>query len=279
MTAPTSWAVDAPAPGPLGRAGHAVADAWTITLRDLQHWRRQPGQLAVGLLFPVLMVVMFGYVLGGGMAVPGGGDYLEFLMPGMFAVTMLFGLEATMTAVTTDAQRGVTDRFRSMPMARSGVVAGRALADMLASTLGLAVMVACGLVVGWRANGTLAEALLALALLLWLRFAFLWLGIWIGLSTRDPGVVTAVQILVWPFAFLSNAFVPTSTMPGWMGTLAELNPMTATVAATRDLFGNPVARVDGWLAENAVLVAVLWPAVLTLVFAALSVRRWQRLER
>lgn len=263
----------------LARLRWALADGWTIAVRDLQHWRRQPGQLAVGLLFPVLMVVMFGYVLGGGMAVPGGGDYLDFLMPGMFALTMVFGLEATMTAVTTDASRGVTDRFRSLPMARSGVVLGRAVADMLGSGLGLAVMLLCGLAVGWRAHGTLAEALAAVALLLWLRFAFLWLGIFIGLATRDPGVIMAVQILVWPFAFLSNAFVPTSTMPGWLGAVAEVNPMAATVAATRDLFGNAGAQADGWLAEHALLVAVASPAVMTVVFAALAVRRWQRLER
>lgn len=265
--------------GAARRLGWALADGWTVALRDLQHWRRQPGQVAVGLLFPVLMVVMFGYVLGGGMSVPGGGEYLDFLMPGMFALTMVFGLESTLTAVATDAQRGVTDRFRSLPMSRSGVVLGRALADMLASALGLGVMLVCGLLVGWRAHGTVAETLAAVGLLLWLRFAFLWVGIHLGLVSRDPGLVMAVQILVWPFAFLSNAFVPTSTMPAWMGAVAEVNPMAATVAATRGLFGNPGAQADGWLAEHALAVAVAWPAVLTVVFLALSVHRWQRLER
>ncbi|WP_258723928.1 ABC transporter permease [Cellulomonas sp. NS3] len=275
LTAP---AVHAPAPA--GSALRwALVDGWTIALRDLQHWRRQPGQLAVGLLFPVLMVVMFGYLLGGGMAVEGGGSYLEFLMPGMFALTMVFGLEATMTAVATDAEKGVTDRFRSMPMSSAGVVLGRCIADMLNSVVGLAVMVGVGLLVGWRWHEGPARAALALALLLLLRFAFLWMGIYLGLVARGPGSVMAVSIIVWPFAFLSNAFVPTSTMPAWLGALAQVNPMAATVAAARELFGNPGVAGDGWLAEHSVLAAVVWPTVLAAVFFALAVRRWVTLGR
>ncbi|MBB2923817.1 ABC transporter permease [Cellulomonas cellasea] len=257
----------------------ALADGWTIALRDLQHWRRQPGQLAVGLLFPVLMVVMFGYLLGGGMAVEGGGSYLEFLMPGMFALTMVFGLESTMTAVATDAEKGVTDRFRSMPMSSAGVVLGRCIADMLSSVVGLAVMVGVGLLVGWRWHEGPARAALAIALLLLLRFAFLWVGIYLGLVARGPGSVMAVQIVVWPFAFLSNAFVPTSTMPAWLGAVAQVNPMAATVAAARELFGNPGVAGDGWLAEHSVLAALVWPTALAVVFFALAVRRWVTLGR
>lgn len=277
-TTPTALAVRTPAPG--GPALRwALADGWTIALRDLQHWRRQPGQLAVGLLFPVLMVAMFGYLLGGGMAVEGGGSYLEFLMPGMFALTMVFGLESTMIAVATDAEKGVTDRFRSMPMSSAGVVLGRCAADMLASVVGLAVMVGVGLLVGWRWHEGPARAALAIALLLLLRFAFLWVGIYLGLVARGPGSVMAVQIVVWPFAFLSNAFVPTSTMPAWLGVLAQVNPMAASVAAARELFGNPGVAGDGWLAEHGVLAAVLWPTALAAVFLALAVRRWVTLGR
>ena len=266
-------------PVPTGSALRwALADGWTIALRDLQHWRRQPGQLVVGLLFPVLMVVMFGYLLGGGMAVEGGGSYLEFLMPGMFALTMVFGLESTMTAVAADAEKGVTDRFRSMPMSYAGVVLGRCIADMLNSVVGLAVMVGVGLLVGWRWHEGPARAALAIALLLLLRFAFLWVGIYLGLVARGPGSVMAVSIVVWPFAFLSNAFVPTSTMPAWLGALAQVNPMAATVAAARELFGNPGVGGDGWLADHAVLAAVVWPTALAVVFFVLAVRRWVTLR-
>jgi ABC-2 type transport system permease protein len=257
----------------------AVVDAWTITRRDLAHWMHQPGPVIAGLLFLIMMVLMFGYLLGGAMSVPGGGDYREFLLPGMFAMTMFFGLEATMTAVTTDAARGVTDRFRSMPMASSAVVAGRSIADMLQSTLGLAVMLACGLVVGWRWHNGIAAAVLAVVLLMLLRFAMLWIGIFLGLVLRSPQAVTVVQIVVWPLLFLSNVFVAPETMPHWLGTIAQWNPLSATVAATRELFGNPGLGGDSWVAQHALLMAVAWPVALVGVFAPLAVRRYQRLSR
>jgi ABC-2 type transport system permease protein len=256
----------------------ALADGATMTRRLLTHWARQPVQVAVGLLFPVMIVLMFGYVFGGGMAVPGGGDYREFLMPGMFAMTMLFGIEATFTAVATDATRGVTDRFRSMPMARSAVVTGRCAADMLFAAAGLAVMIVCGLAVGWRWHDGLGGAALAVGLLLLLRFAFLWAGIYLGLAVRNPEAVVAVQILVWPVAFLSSALVWTDTMPGWLAAVAEWNPLSSTVAATRELFGNPGGG-DSWIAQHALLMALAWPLALTAVFFPLAVRRYGRLDR
>ena len=235
--------------------------------------------VAVGLLFPVMTVLMFGYLFGGAMSVPGGGDYREFLLPGMFALTMVFGIEATMIAVTSDADKGVTDRFRSMPVAPSAVVAGRGIADMLSSTVGLAALVACGLAVGWRWHHGAGQALLGVGLLLLLRFALLWVGIYLGLLAKSPEAVTAVQIVVWPLGFLSNAFVAPATMPCWLGTLAAWNPLSATAAATRELFGNPGWGGGAWIAENALAMAVVWPLVLLAVFFPLSVRRFQRLSR
>ncbi len=263
----------------LERLRWAVVDAWTVTRRDLAHWARQPAVVVVGLLFPVMTVLMFGYLFGGAMSVPGGGDYREFLLPGMFALTMVFGIEATMVAVTSDAAKGVTDRFRSMPMAPSAVVAGRGIADMLSSTVGLAALIACGLAVGWRWHHGAGQALLGVGLLLLLRFALLWVGIYLGLLARSPEVVTAVQILVWPLGFLSNAFAAPATMPGWLGAVAAWNPLSATAAATRELFGNPGWGGEAWIAENALAMAVVWPLVLLAVFFPLSVRRFQRLSR
>jgi ABC-2 type transport system permease protein len=265
-------------PGLLERTRWAVVDAVAVAGRDVAHWRRQPAAVLVGALFPVLLLLMFVYLLGGGMVVPGGGDYRDFLVPGMLALAMVFGVEATMTAVVTDTARGITDRFRSLPMAPSAVVAGRCLADMLSSAVGLTVLIAAALAIGWPPAG-LAPALAAVGLLLVLRLAFLWIGICLGLLTRDPGAVMAVQILVWPFAFLSNAFVAASVMPGWLSTIAEWNPVAGTVTAVRELFGSPVGAGGGWATEHAMLLAVLWPVVLTAVFAVLSVRRFQALSR
>jgi ABC-type polysaccharide/polyol phosphate export permease len=149
---------------------------------------------------------------------------------------------------------------------------------MASSVVGLALLVAAALAIGWRPAG-FGGAVAAVALLLLLRLAFLWIGIYLGLLTRDPATVTAVQILVWPFAFLSNAFVAASTMPGWLGAIAEWNPVAGTVTAVRELFGAPVGSGGGWATEHALLLAVLWPAVLTVVFAVLSVRRFQALSR
>ena len=264
---------------PLQRLRWAVADAWTVTGRDLAHWVRQPATLVMNLLFMVMVVLMFGYLFGGAMTVPGGGSYREFLLPGMFALSMLFGIESTMVAVTTDAARGITDRFRSMPMARSAVVAGRGLADMLNSVLGLGVLLACGLLVGWRWHNGAAEALGAVALLLLLRFALIWVGVYLGLLVRNPEAVMAVQILVWPLGFLSNAIAPTATMPGWLGAVAEWNPLSATASATRELFGNPGWETDSWVGTHAVELAVVWPLVLTLVFFPLAVARYRALSR
>jgi ABC-2 type transport system permease protein len=197
----------------------------------------------------------------------------------MFAMTMAFGLEATMMSVSTDAARGVTDRFRSMPMAPSAVVLGRSIADMMSSALGLSVMVACGLVVGWRWHESIGQALFAVGLLLLLRFSLLWIGIFLGLMVKSPEAVAAVQILIWPVLFLSNTFVAPETMPGWLGAISEWNPLSATVAATRELFGNPGWGGETWIAQNSLLMAVLWPMVIFAVFFPLSVRRYRRLSR
>jgi ABC-2 type transport system permease protein len=252
-----------------------LGDAWTITRRQFWHWRAQSGGFAVGLLFPVLVTLMFGALFGGAIAGPGG-DYYSFLMPGIFVMTMLFGLETTMAAVNTDASRGVTDRFRSLPIHPAAVVLGRCLADMIYTGLGLAVLMATGLALGWRWSDG-AAALLAVGLLLALRFALLWVGIFVGLVAPGPETVAAVQILVWPISMLSNFFVDPATMPGWLGTLASWNPLSATATATRDLFGNPTWASVSWVNEHALLLAVLWPMAITAVFAPLAVRAYRRL--
>ncbi|MEV5594091.1 ABC transporter permease [Streptomyces sp. NPDC052496] len=270
----------APAPrSPLRRAGWLLADSWTMTRRGLAHWARQPVQVVVGLAFPVLMLVMFGYFLGGGMALPGGGDYKEFLVPGMLALTMAFGLEATMVAVTGDLDKGVIDRFRSMPMAPSAVLIGRSVLDMLESAVSLLVMIGAGLLMGWRWHGGFGAALYAVGLLLLLRFAMLWIGLHLALLAGKPELVQAVQILVWPLGFLSSAFVSPASMPAWLGAVAEWNPLSATAGAVRELFGNPRWPGGGWASEHAQLLAVGWPLVLLAVFFPLAVRRFGRMGK
>lgn len=239
----------------------------------------QPGPVIFGWFFPVLMMLMFGALLGGAMEMPTGDSYYELLVPGIFALAMLFGLEGTMTAVTTDVAKGVTDRFRSLPMSSVAVVLGRSIADMLDSLVTLVVLIAAGLALGWRWHGGFAAALAAIGLLLLLRFALLWVGIFIGLTVKNAQSITAVQVLVWPVGFLSSAFVATSTMPSWLGTIAQWNPLSSTATAARDLFGNPGATADSWIGTHAITAAIAWPLLLTAIFIPLSMFRYRNLSR
>jgi ABC-2 type transport system permease protein len=274
----TTGTVDAASVPGTGRAtGTTLGDAWTITRRQFWHWRAQPAVLLIGLLFPVLVTLMFGALFGGAIAGPAG-DYYAFLMPGIFTMAMLFGLESTMTAVNADAARGVTDRFRSLPISSGAVLLGRCFADMINSGLGLVVLVITGLLLGWRAENGIAAAAGAFGLLLLLRFALLWVGIFIGLRVSGPESVGAVQILVWPLSFLSNLFVDPATMPAWLGAIAAWNPLSATASATRELFGSAGAQTGTWLSEHAVTMAVAWPLAITAVFAPLAIRTYRRLN-
>lgn len=250
---------------------HALSDSWTMTRRELARWGRQPVTVVVNLVFPVMLLLMFGYLVGGGRGLSG--DYVDYLVPGMLALTMAFGLEGTMIAVTRDLDKGVVDRFRSLPMANGAVLVGRSAADMLQSVLGLVVMIGVGYALGWRVHGGPGAFLGAVGLLLLFRFAMLWIGIFLALVAGKPELVQAVQILVWPVGFLSNAFATPDSMPGWLGTVVEWNPMSQTATAVRDLFGGPGGEA------GHVWAAVAWPLALLAVFFPLAVAKFGRLSR
>ena len=150
-----------------------ATDSWTIARRDLVHWVRNPAVIVASIAFPVMFVLLFGYVFGSAIAVPGGGDYREFLMPGMFAQAMVNGAAATVAVVAAEQARGVTDRFRSMPLSQGAVLIGRSIADLMNSMLDLAVLVGCGLLVGWVTRTGPVETLAAIGLLLLLHFAMI----------------------------------------------------------------------------------------------------------
>ncbi|MEU9327734.1 ABC transporter permease [Streptomyces canus] len=250
---------------------YALTDSWIMTRRELAHWARQPVRVLVGLVFPVMLLLMFGYLVGGGRGVEG--KYVDYLVPGMLALTMAFGLEATMIAVTQDLNKGVIDRFRSMPMANGAVLVGRSAADMLQSVLSLAAMIGVGHAIGWRVHGGVGGLLAAVGLLLLFRFAMLWIGIHLAMVAGKPEMVQAVQILVWPVGFLSNAFATPDSMPGLLGTVVDWNPMSQTATAVRDQLGGPGGE------PGHVWAAVLWPLALLAVFFPLALRRFARLSR
>ncbi len=266
-------------PRGLGRLRRAARDAWLITGRDVAQWVHEPQMILWGLLMPVMFVVLFAYVLGSAMVVPGGGSYQAFVLPGMFVQTMAFGIGETLASVQADAAKGVTDRFRSMPMAPSAVVVGRCLANMVYSVFSLVVMVLAGLAVGWRWEGSTADAFAAFGLLLLLRFAFLWIGILLGLKATSAEMANSIYGLLYPVTMISNAFVATALLPVWLGTIAEWNPLSATTTATRELFGNPTGDPTGWVGEHALQLAVLWPLVITAEALPLAVRAFRKLSR
>ncbi|MFE7842830.1 ABC transporter permease [Streptomyces sp. NPDC057474] len=278
MSAVDSRAVDLEVPSARGRTYWLLADVWNIFRRGLTHYQRQPVNIAWQLGFPILSVLLYGYVFGSAMQVPGGGDYRDFLMPGMFVMTMAFGFINTATLVVHDSTKGVIDRFRSMPMAPSAVVAGRGVTDLLAACAELAIMMLTAFAMGWRPDAGLGF-LAAFGLLLWLRFALIWIGVWLGLLVPNPEAAGGLFAVAFPLTMISSIFVAPQLMPDWLGWIAAWNPISSTAAATRELFGTPVGGGDSWIEQNALLMAGVWPAVLTLIFLPLAVRRFQKLSR
>ncbi|MFU8850768.1 ABC transporter permease [Micromonospora sp. SL1-18] len=251
-----------------------------MTGRNMWHVAKSPEEIILYFSLPIMFVLVFGYVFGSGMAVPGDGNYREFLLPGVFVMTMLYGLGATASGVAADASRGVVDRFRSMPMARSALLTGRAGADVIRALLEMATLVVCGLLVGWRWRHGVGDALVAVGLILLLRLALTWVGILLGLAVPNPDTVSVIVFpLAFPLTALSNVFVAPDLMPAWLGAISAWNPLSATVAAARELFGNPGIGGESWAAQHALLLAVGWPVLLIALVAPLAVRRYQRLSR
>jgi ABC-2 type transport system permease protein len=192
---------------------------------------------------------------------------------------MAFGLGETVAAVQADNAKGVMDRFRSMPIAPSAVVLGRILANMLYSVISLVIMIGCGLLVGWRWNTGVSGLALGVALLLLLRLAVMWIGIVLGLKAKSAEMANGLFGLLYPITMLSNAFASPELMPPWLGAIATWNPLSWTTTAVREAFGNPGVPTTGWLSENAVMLAVVWPLVATAITLPFAVRAFHRLSR
>jgi ABC-2 type transport system permease protein len=264
-----------------GRIRWSIADGVTVVWRNLAQLKSQPGELVGAVLFPAIMIVLFGYVFGSAIKVPGGGNYREYLMPGLFAMTSLTSLMSTMMAVATDASKGVMDRFRSMPMARSAVPFGQAGADIIVGVVGMVILVACGYAVGWRIHHGILSALAAFGLLILLRYALSWAGVLFGLLVKNEETADQMLPLIFPFSMLSNSFVPTAGMPVWLRTISDWNPVSAAVAASRGLFGNPgVPAGDVALPlRHPVAATLLWSVALLAIFVPLAVRRYRTVGR
>jgi ABC-2 type transport system permease protein len=257
----------------------ALADGWTVAQRNLTHVRYVPEKLLDVTLQPLMFVLLFAYVFGGAINVPGGGDYKEFLMAGIFVQTMTFTFMGAGMSMAEDLHSGVVDRFRALPMARSAVLSGRVIADFAAALIGLCVLVASGLVVGWGIHTDVPHAAAAFGILLLFTFAILWAGTLVGMLVRSADAVQGLAfVILFPLTFLANTFVPTDGMDKAVRTLADYNPVSAIVAALRDLFGNPttIAHDAPWVLQHPVVTAVGWSLAILAVCVPLAVRRYQR---
>ena len=270
---------------PATRARWAVKDTWTIVVQEFMHLVRQPSTFAWQLGMPVMMVLMFVYVFGSAMDITGmgaGEGYVDYAMPGLFAMTMAFGFMNTAFAVTLNKEKGFVDRFRSMPMSSSAVVTGRGVADIVHASVDLVIIVAVALLIGWRPGGTLTETLAAFGLLLWLRLALIFIGIYLGLLINNTETAGSLFAVAFPLGFISSVFAPPEMMPGWLGTVAAWNPVSSTAGAIRELFHTPgveEASSSYWIDGHAVAGSVLWPIALMAIFLPLAVNQWQRLSR
>lgn len=252
-----------------------VNDAYVVARRNVIKIKRVPDLLVFTTLSPIMFVLLFAYVFGGAIDRSGGGAaYREFLIAGIFAQTVIFGATITGAGLAEDVKKGIIDRFRSLPMAPSAVLAGRTLSDVINNILVLIVMSLTGLVVGWRIRTSPLEALGGFLLLLVFAYAISWVMAWIGMLVPSPEVVNnASFIVIFPLTFVANTFVPLETLPSPLRGFAEWNPVSAVAQAARELFGNippGTPEPTAWPLQNPALYVVLWSVAILLVFVPIA---------
>ena len=253
----------------------------TIVWRNLIHIKRMPEMLLDVTVQSVMFVLLFAFVFGGSIAVAGS-NYREFLLPGIMVQTMVFSSAIVAMGLTNDLQMGIVDRLKSMPISRASVLVGRSISSLIHSSIGIAVMGVTGLLIGWRIRTNVADAALGFLLLLLFGFAMIWLGIWVGSMMRTVEAVQGLMFTVmFPLTFVANTFAPPENMPSWLRTIAEWNPVSSLAQACRELWGNaPAVGPDAaWPLQHPILMAVVWPLLLTAIFAPLALRAFRLRSR
>jgi ABC transporter DrrB family efflux protein len=254
---------------------HTLTLAW----RSLVQIRHNPMELGDLSLQPLMFVVLFAYVFGGVIAVPGGGDYHEYLIGGILVQTLAFGMMGPGVSIATDLGEGIIDRFSSLPMSRPAYLIGHLTAEFCATILAVTIMIVAGLIVGWGISSSALEAVACFGLLFLIAIAMIWLGTLVGVMVRSPDAVQGIAfVAVFPLTFVANTFVPVGGLPDGLRQVAEYNPISAWAAAVRTLFGNPTAIPDGsaWPLEHSVVASVLWCLVVLAVTVPLTVRAYRR---
>jgi ABC-2 type transport system permease protein len=273
------------APRARGRRSQAFADGLLISWRNLKRIPRIPELAIFAILQSIMFVLLFAFVFGGAILIPGNADpnaYREYLMPGIFAQTIIFAAATTAIGMCDDLNKGIIDRFRSLPMARSAVLTGRSFSDVVYNAGILVVLMLSGVAVGWAVHTGLTGLLSGVALLLVFAFAMSWIGIWLGLSV--PTVEVAQQVsftVIFPITFVSNVFVPLRTLPTWLQPIAEWNPTSTLTASLRQIWGNPNPNPPGssLASTEPILVTLVWVVIILGVFIPVGVRKYRSMSR
>lgn len=265
--------------------GWTIHDSIIITRATILASFRIPEALFFQLIQPVIFVILFAYVFGGAIPIPGADPtsapdaslYRQYLMPGIFGQTVAFAAAASTVGLAEAMQRGIIDRYRALPMSQPAALIGNTVANALRQILTLTVLSITGLIVGWRINDGIWNAILAYLLLLLFAYTVTWVGAYVGLSVRNSETAsTAGLVWIFPLTFLSNAFVPITALPAWLQYFAAYNPISSLVLACRELFGNPIGtQPDFWPLQNPVAYTIISCIVVIAIFAPLAVRKFR----
>ncbi len=258
---------------------YAISDGHVIAKRNVIKIKRVPEVLVFVLLSPIMFVLLFAYVFGGSINIPGG-SYREFLIGGIFAQTVIFGATFTGAGIADDMQKGIIDRFRSLPMSRAAMLVGRTASDVIYNVLSLLIMALTGLIVGWRIHNGIFDMLVGFVLLIAFAYAFSWVMAYVGLMVPSVEVINNASFMViFPLTFVANTFVPAENLPSALRGFAEWNPVSAVTQAARELFGNlppGTPEPTAWPLQNPILYTIIWIVIIIAIFAPLSVHRYAR---
>jgi ABC transporter DrrB family efflux protein len=247
--------------------------------RNLIHISRAPMQLSDVTIQPLIFTLLFVYVFGSGIPVPGGGSYVDYVLAGVLAMNLVSSTMGTAVGLSTDLHEGMLERFRTLPMWRSAVLVGRSLADLLTALLCALIVALTGLAVGWRPDASVGSIVAGFALMLFFGYAVSWVSACMGLNAKSPETAASFGlIMLLPLAFLSNAIVPTQHMPDWLRTITTWNPVSAVVSATRVLWGNPnpSGTIQAWPMQHPIEAALLWSVVILAVAAPAAAHFFKR---
>jgi ABC-2 type transport system permease protein len=254
-------------------------DVWAMTRRNLVHISREPMQLSDVTIQPVLFTVLFIYIFGGGIPIPHGGSYKDFVLAGLLALNLVTSTMGTAVGLSTDLHEGMIDRFRTLPMWRAAVLVGRTFADLMTSMLCAVIVALTGLAVGWRSDASPEALIGGFALVLLFAYSLSWIAACVGLNSKSPESAASFGFIVlFPLAFVSNAMIPTQHMPGWLRTVADWNPVSAVTAGARHLWGNPnpSAAIQAWPMQHPVEAGLIWSVVILAVAAPLAAHFFKR---